>query len=230
LEIIFILVEPAVPGNIGAAARAIKTMGFAKLFLVNSYQHEQKEAEWMAHGSKDILDQISVFPSLKMALEKVDFALATTAKARSVAEDILSSQNLVPFFTAKGSAIQKLGIVFGREESGLTNEEIDLCDLTSSITLKTQYPSLNLAQAVMIYAYELSKLQTKLTPTATGTITNNSSWASLKIKVENILLNAGFKNGSNIWGRIFERMAQLDETDINLMHSVCNRLLEQKQP
>lgn len=153
MEIFFILVEPAVPENVGASARAIKTMGFHFLRLVNPCDHLSDKARMLAHGSNDILESAQVYSSLQEAAEGLDLLIGTTANLkRSSKQDYHSSENLAAILAKKAAGLKKVGIVFGREESGLTNEELQLCDMASSIPLAAPYPSINLGQAVMIYA------------------------------------------------------------------------------
>ncbi len=153
-NIFFILVEPQSPGNIGSAARALKTMGFKNLVLVNPCDYQVPEAGWMAHASQDVLDQAIIYPSLKDAVAEKHFVAATTQRERS---------SHLPFYTPREFAEKitpisrdhQVAIVFGREKSGLSNEELALCDAVTTIPAFTRHPSLNLAQAVMVYAYEL---------------------------------------------------------------------------
>ena len=152
-NIYFILVEPKTPGNIGATARAIKTMGFNKLILINPSDYLSPEAIWMAHASKDILENVKVYSSLNEAIADKNFIVATSQRPRS---------SHLPYFTPKElvkkiipiSIDHKVAIVFGREKSGLTNEELATCDAVSTIPANTRHPSLNLSQSVMIYSYE----------------------------------------------------------------------------
>lgn len=150
----FILVEPKSPGNIGAAARAIKTMGFDQLVLVNPCDYQVPETRWLAHASEDILEKARVFSSLREALQDVHFAVATTNRTREYQLPIYSpeqiAQKLIPV-----SGEHQVALVFGREQSGLTNDEIRLCHALSTIPAAITHPSLNLAQAVMLYAYSL---------------------------------------------------------------------------
>ncbi len=220
----FILVEPAVPENIGAAARALKTMGFSSLRLVNPANHLADEARWLAHASNDILENAHVFPSLKEAVKDMDWIIGTTAKKRKVNQDYYPVNKLNDLIKAKSSSIKSLAIVFGREESGLTNEELSLCHTVTSVPMKTKYPSLNLAQSVMIYAYTLSMIE--LDNKKIDEEINPNEFNTLKNKVEIILTEIGFKSDSSIYNRIMERLNILGETDIHLLHSVCNKLSE----
>ncbi len=226
MEVLFILVEPAVPENIGSAARALKTMGFNQLRLVHPVDPLSDPARWLAHGATDILENAEIFTSLKDALHDIDLIIGTSAKARSVKNESHLVYSLPEILKAKGDALKKTGIVFGREDSGLRNEELRMCDLMSTIPLKTSFPSLNLAQAVLVYAYELSELTglpRTLTPEKSGI-----RFGPLKEKVSDILLDLGFEENSAIYPRIMERLMLLKEGDLHLLHSVCNKFKKQK--
>jgi tRNA/rRNA methyltransferase len=223
----FILVEPALPDNVGAAARAIKTMGFTNLLLVNPCDYLSGPARWLAHGSNEILENARVFSSLQEAVSSFDFVAGTPAKRRSVKYDYCPLPELPGLINAKGNTIQKVAVVFGREESGLRNDELKLCDIVTTVPMKTTYPSLNLAQAVMLYAWELSKITQ---PSATTTPYNNEqSYRALIQKVRTILSQTGFDEQSAIFPRFLERISQMNEDDTHLLHSFCNKFLENKK-
>jgi tRNA/rRNA methyltransferase len=223
MKLHFILVEPAVAENIGAAARAVKTMGFSSLVLVNPSNFPSEKANWLAHGSADILRRATVFDSLQEASKHFDLIVGTTAKKRRVKTDYHSPDHLLQILMDKGDSVGHTALVFGREESGLTNEELSLCHLVSSIPMKAPYPSLNLAQAVMVYAYVLSPLV--LTGTQQPvTVPGKDSLAVLRQKVDDILDRTDLKKNNTLYNRIMERLDHLDEDDVHLMHSVCNRI------
>ena len=225
MEVSFILVEPAVPENVGAAARAIKTMGFGDLRLVNPCDHLEMKARMLAHASNDILESAKVYQSLEEAIKDVDFVFATSAKQRWVKLDIIPCNELTDFIEKKGDTINSIAIVFGREESGLTNEEIALCHRVSNIPLKTQYPSLNLAQSVMIYAYTLSFLNIETMGNQTK-IQNPDSLKALITKIQTVLSKIELGPDKLINGRIIERITELDAEDIKLLHSLTSALTE----
>jgi tRNA/rRNA methyltransferase len=227
MKISFILVEPAVPENVGAAARAMKTMGFSDMRLVNPCDHLSDPARWLAHASNDILEEASVFADFEEAVRDLDFIIGTSAKQRLVKEDYCPPRDLVPLIRSKGRTVQHLGIVFGREDSGLRNEELRRCDLVTSVPLQTTYPSLNLAQAIMLYAYELSQLYENKKETPAREI-NENGFRALKDKTSQILLELQFKEESAIYPRILERLNLLGEGDIHLLHSICNKYIERK--
>ena len=226
MQISFILVEPSTPENVGAVARALKTMGFSDLRLVNPCDHLSDPARWLAHASNDILEKAKVYPTFEKSVSDIDFIVGTSAKRRSVKFDYYELSKLPKLISEKGNTVHKIAVVFGREESGLTNDELKQCDLVTTVPLKTAYPSLNLAQAVMIYAYELSKLSysEKIVEEK-----NKESFQALKEKVSKILLDNGFKEDSNIFPRFLERLNFLEENDIHLFHSFCNKILENKK-
>ncbi len=154
----FILYKPAVPGNIGAAARAMKTMGFTELRLVDPADHLADEARMMAHGSHDILENSKVYPTYEAAVADVDFIVCTTAKKKSAKVDYIPSGRLQAFIAEKIPVTRRIGIVFGTEESGLPNSILQHANTGVTIPMATTYPSLNLSQSVMVIAYELSGL------------------------------------------------------------------------
>jgi tRNA/rRNA methyltransferase len=222
----FILVEPATPENVGAAARALKTMGISDLRLVNPCDYLSDPSRWLAHASNDILEKARVYSTLQKAIGDIDFVIGSTAKKRSVKYDYLPLPELPKLISKKGNTIKKVAVVFGREESGLKNEELKLCDLITTVPLKTTYPSLNLAQAVMVFAYELSKINYSPQLSEYG---YKEGLKALKEKIYKILLDTGFKEDSNIFPRFFERINFLGKDDIHLFHSFCNKYLENKK-
>ncbi|MEA3503982.1 MAG: tRNA/rRNA methyltransferase [Bacteroidota bacterium] len=227
MKTVFILVEPAVPENIGASARAIKTMGFNELRLVNPGNHLANEAKWLAHASGEILEDAKVFSTLEEATKDIDFLVASSAKKRNIKHDYYPIEEVSQIIENKKEIINTIGIVFGREESGLTNSEINLCDIVSFIPLHTTYPSLNLSQAVMLYAYIFS----------TNPITNINysafkegkeeyrGFRNLKNDISISLKKIGIKIENPIYNRILERISVLSKNDLHLIHSVSNKIV-----
>jgi len=227
LDITFILVNPAVPENIGATARAINTMGFTNLTLVNPPTDFMEKARILAHGSVKILDQASKFHSFEEAISEFDFLIATSSKRRRTNEEYVPATNLYEFLYQKKLHLNRIAIVFGREESGLSNREIRRCDLVTYIPLIHPYPSLNLSHAVMIYAYLLSGFSDiELRSTKIQSI---SSLRVLKEKVTTILEELELKQAHIIGPRIFEKISLLTDEDISLLHSICNAYMEKRK-
>lgn len=222
LDICFVLVEPAVPENIGAAARAIKTMGFSDLRLVNPKDKDSEMARRLAHGSAEILATAQVFSTLKEALSDVDFAIGTTAKTRSTKQDYYSPEQAAAIVLKKSAMCSKVAIVFGREESGLTNEELRICDIASSVPLKSPYPSINLGQAVMLYAYVFSGLEFSQT---SQTHLQEKAYGELKENAAEILTILGIHRNENLYYRLLERLAAANADDSRLLLSLVGKLL-----
>lgn len=153
-----ILVSPVRSENVGAAARAMKTMGFTELRIVASEVDRQPEARWVAHGSADILDNAQHYDTLADALKDVDFTIATTARSRARFHFYSTPRQLMPLLEEKRQWVGTAALVFGREDSGLTNEELELADVLTGVPMIMDYPSINLGQAVMVYCYQLSAL------------------------------------------------------------------------
>lgn len=151
-----VLVNTTHPGNIGAAARAMKTMGLRRLYLVNPAQFPSAEATARASGADDLLAEATVCESLTEAIAGCTLVLGTSARQRSLAWLELSVENAAA--KASGEAVNRqVALLFGRERYGLTNDELKTCHYLVYIPTHDAYPSLNLAQAVQVAAYELSR-------------------------------------------------------------------------
>lgn len=161
MEIIFILVDPEEPENVGAAARAMHTMGYSSLRLVRpKADHLSEKALALAHGSQHVLHNAQVYDTLNAAIADCDLACATTARHRYEKHHYTSVRDLPAYFRAKGEWLHRVAIVFGGERSGLKSADVEVCDLLTTVPQYQLQPSLNLAQAVMVYSFVLSAEQT----------------------------------------------------------------------
>ena len=149
-----VLVGTQHPGNIGAAARALKTMGLSRLVLVAPERYPADEAFRRAAGADDLLAAAQVVETLAEAVADCGFVLGCTARSRRVALDELGPRAAAERVTLLASAAQ-VALVFGRERTGLSNEELQLCHAAVHIPANPEYSSLNLAAAVQVLAYEL---------------------------------------------------------------------------
>jgi len=157
----FILVESEVPENLGAAARALKTMGHTDLRLVRpKCDRNTEKAQILAHNSQSILNAAPIYQHLSDALQDIDLTCATTARHRYEKYHYLSLRELPQHLQAKRESLQRIAFVFGGERSGLSRQDLASCDLITTIPQASLYPSLNLAQAVMIYSFTFSSAQT----------------------------------------------------------------------
>ncbi len=151
-----ILMEPREPGNIGSVARAMKGMGLTQLYLVNPVQFLEAKPTWyMAHGAADVIENCQVVEKLEHALEGIQFLVGTTHRKRGDRVATCSPAREVAERIATISQNQRVGLLFGREDFGLSTHHISLCQLTGSVPMATKNPSLNLAQAVQVFAYEI---------------------------------------------------------------------------
>ncbi len=223
MNIHFVLVEPTVPENVGASARALKTMGFHSLRLVNPCNYLADKAQMLAHASVDILKNAGVYTDLQSALKDVDFIIGTTSKHRTLRGDYYSCEEIFNLIKNKEKSVKNVAIIFGREDRGLVNDELQYCHIVSSIPLKNSYPSLNLAQTVMIYAYSLSQLAF-WEDINTSTTSDQSQFKVLRKSVAEIMNKIDIDPKSRIYNRIIERLCALGDGDIHLMLSVCNML------
>ncbi len=151
-----VMVETTHPGNIGAAARAMKTMGCNHLYLVKPTVHLNAESIARAAGADDILSKAVICNSLAEALAGCVAAVATTARYRSISHSVFTPREYAP----KLSKLLKLGrvaLIFGRESSGLSNEELECCNSILQIPANPEFSSLNVASAVQVLCYEFTQ-------------------------------------------------------------------------
>jgi tRNA (cytidine32/uridine32-2'-O)-methyltransferase len=152
-----VLVNTSHPGNIGGVARAMKNMGLSRLYLVAPRDYPNEQAQWRAASATDILETAVVVPSLNEAIGDCQFVVGTSARERRIPWPLLDARQCAQRM-AQVSSKEQVAILFGREDRGLTNEELKLCNLNLSIPTAEEYSSLNLAMAVQIVAYELRAL------------------------------------------------------------------------
>ncbi|PID45828.1 MAG: tRNA (cytosine(32)/uridine(32)-2'-O)-methyltransferase TrmJ [Proteobacteria bacterium] len=149
-----VLIQTSHPGNIGSAARAMKTMGLSDLCLVNPSRFPDEQARAMASGADDVLQQASVVSSLSEAVADCQHIVGTSARSQRTLRWQLLEPRECGVFAADSAAKGKVAIVFGRERTGLTNEELELCHRLVHIPSNPDYCSLNVASAVQILSYE----------------------------------------------------------------------------
>ncbi|MEP8957926.1 tRNA/rRNA methyltransferase [Enterobacter mori] len=220
MHLSIVLVAPARPENIGAAARAMKTMGFTDLRIVDSAAHLEPAARWVAHGSGDILDNITTYATLADALHDISFTVATTARSRAKFHYYATPAELVPMLKEKSQWLEKAALVFGREDSGLTNEELELADVLTGAPMVADYPSLNLGQAVMVYCYQLASLIQISQPPVTGTDENQLS--ALRARVENLLMQLGVADDQKMVDWLQQRLGRLEQRDTAMLHRLLH--------
>jgi tRNA/rRNA methyltransferase len=191
-----VLVEPQHSGNIGAVARAMKNMAMTRLVLVNPADHLAMEARMMAMHAFDILQQAKVVSSLSQALADAGYAVGTTRRLGKSRQAQQTSRDIAPLLLEL-AASNPVALVFGREDSGLSNEELAQCHELITIPAYPPFGSLNLAQAVLLVCYELyvaSALQSPYLPPKLATV---AELERLYSRIQEVLRRIGFLHGSD---------------------------------
>lgn len=152
-----VLVNTTHPGNIGGVARAMKNMALTRLYLVAPRKFPHEEADWRAASAQDVLAGAVVCDALDDAIGDCQFVVGTSARERRIPWPLLDARQCARRVAA-AAADEQVAVVFGREDRGLTNEELKCCNLHLNIPSNPDYSSLNLAMAVQIVAYELRML------------------------------------------------------------------------
>jgi len=232
----FVLVETSHPGNIGAAARAIKTMGFSDLVLVNPRFVDatiHDEAIAFASSAQDVLAATRLVTGIDEALEGCRFAAAVTSRPREFSPPMLTARGFATEVAA--TPYRPSALVFGSERYGLPNEIVEKCNALVSIPANPAYPSLNLAQAVQILAYEcrLAYLGDSLTQTDVGFQGERASIAAVEgvyAHFERALTDIEFLNPHTPkkmmprLRRLFAR-AGLEVEEVNILRGIAKQIL-----
>ena len=153
-NISIVMVNTTHPGNIGAAARALKNMGLSQLVLVDPKEFPTAKATWRAAGATDIVEQVKVVSSLQEAIADCSLVIGTSARERRIPWPLLTPRECGDRVTAE-SKHHKVAIVFGREDRGLTNEELPQCHYHVHIPSNPDYSALNIAAAIQVIVYEI---------------------------------------------------------------------------
>lgn len=239
-NIVFVLVEPREPGNIGAAARAIKNMGFHRLRLVNPPDLND-EARWLAHNATDLLKSAEIFEDLASAVSDACIVIGTTRRTGKTRGHIVTLDDAGPQI-ADLAARGKVAIIFGREDRGLYNEEVQECGFMVNIPSDIKHPSLNLAQAVLITAYELTRTRRMLNraknkksaseaPEVFGMATHEEL-TFLYRRVSAALKSLGYipRGDRDLEKKIMNNMkhfigrAGMAEWELNMLHGICTQI------
>jgi tRNA/rRNA methyltransferase len=221
-----VLCRPSHPGNIGAAARAMKTMGLADLRLVAPERYPAPEAEWMATNAIDVLRAATVHASLADSIADCVAAFAMSARPREWSPQVLDVRS------AAARAVEREGdvaFVFGNETAGLTNEEMFACQFLVHIPASPEFSSLNLAQAVQVVAYELFMTAKPAIQGRSEKLATVEDVEGLYAHLEQAALETGFMaSGSRLrerWRRLFSRVPALEREEVNILRGLLRALL-----
>jgi TrmH family RNA methyltransferase len=162
-----ILCQTSLPANIGACARAMKTMGLSDLYLVNPKIFPHPDAEALASRATDILEHAHVCATLDEALSGTIFAVACTARTRDISPEVLAPREMASRMIEETSS-GPVALVMGPEKYGLTGEEVGKCSVITSIPANPDYSSLNLAAALQVFSYEIRQAALSTLPADVG--------------------------------------------------------------
>ncbi len=222
-----VLVEPTHPGNIGAAARALKTMGLSRLCLVAPKNYPSAEATARASGADDVLHAAEVVSVYADALQDCTLVVGTSARRRSLTWPELDPTECAERLV-EAAASSPVALVFGREHSGLTNRELDHCQYLVRIPANPAYSSLNLGAAVQVLAYELHKAALETGGGAAAALTDRdrpataAEMAGLMGHLQDVATQVGFLHPAHprLLMRRLRRLvhrSQPDRTEINIL-------------
>ncbi len=209
-QIRIVLVETSHPGNIGATARAMKNMGFHELVLVAPRQFPHAEATARAAGADDVLARARVVNTLSEAVSDCHLVIGSTARRRAIQWPLWTPRECARQLLREPPS-HRLAVVFGRERSGLSNEEMDLCQVGMHIPCNPDYSSLNVAAAVQIVVYELRQAGLKEFESAVGeeTLANHIQLESFYRHLEQTLHAIGFLHSTKQAPSIMRRLRRL---------------------
>jgi tRNA/rRNA methyltransferase len=223
-----VLCRPSHPGNIGAAARAMKTMGLTDLRLVAPERFPAPEAEWMATNAGDVLGDAKVHSTLEEAIKDCVAAFAMSARGREWSPQVLDVRSAA----ARATEIEgPVAFVFGNETAGLTNDEMFACQYLVHIPASKEFSSLNLAQAVQVVAYELRMcLDVAIPFSRAEKLATVEDVEGLYAHLEEAAVASGFMTPASRlrerWRRLFSRVPALEREEVNILRGLLKALLK----
>lgn len=225
-----VLVRTSHPGNIGAAARAMKTMGLSRLFLVSPLSFPDPVAEARASGATDVLDGAVVVQTLQQALEGTVYSAALTARKREWAVPAAYVRDALPDLVSAASQ-GDVALVFGAETSGLTNEEVLLCSRPVTIPANPVYSSLNLGAAVQLLCYEcrIAALEAPALVDVPRTLATADEVEGFYQHLDEAMTRSGFYKPDNP-GRLHARVRRLfgrvglEREEVNILRGILGAL------
>jgi TrmH family RNA methyltransferase len=236
-DIRIVLVAPSHPGNIGAAARAMKNMGLAELVLVNPRQFPHPEASARASGADDVLAAARVAPSLTAALEGCGYVAASTARDRDQYFRVIDVREAATRLVAEAQRAPA-AVVFGSERSGLSNEELETAHALIRIPTSAEYAALNLAMAVQLVAYEIFLARGACAPPSVplaAPLASTQELERLYTHFEEVLEEIDFRDrtqsGTHLMARIRRLLqrAELDQNEVNILRGMLTAVQNRRR-
>lgn len=232
-----VLCQTSHPGNIGSTARAMKTMGLRHLYLVQPKKFPHEEATALAAGATDVLDNAKVCETLAEALTGCAFAIGLSARKRQLSHELVDVREAA-LQASQIAANQPVALVFGTEMSGLSNAELDLCQMLAMIPADPEFSSLNLAAAVQVMCYELRMAllggSMQIEP-PDEPLASNEDLEMLYRHMEQTLINIGFLNPIAP-GRLMQRLRRLyararpEKEEVNILRGILTHTNEPHPP
>lgn len=231
-----VLCQTSHPGNIGSTARAMKTMGLKHLYLVNPLHFPDPQATALSTGAADLLENATICSSLPEALTGCALAIGLSARKRQISHELVNVREAA----SRASSIaenQPIALVFGTEMSGLSNAELDCCQLLAMIPANPEYTSLNLAAAVQVICYEIrmAVLEGKLEAQPNQPeLATNDALEGLYSHLEDTLIQIGYLN-PNAPKKLSERIrriyarAKLEKEEVNLLRGILTLSITPKK-
>lgn len=229
-----VLCETSHPGNIGAAARAMKTMGLSALHLVRPQRFPDSQAQWRATSATDVLDRAQVHDTLDEALRGVAFAVACSARSRDVAVAAVDARVAAARLIDVARS-QPVALVFGNEQAGLTTDAVNKCKLLASIPTNPDFSSLNLGAAVQVFAYELRmSARTGLVAEERPVLATHDEVEGFYGHLEQAMAQVGFLDARHPkklmprLRRLFARAA-LEPEEVNILRGILKAMTHPKK-
>jgi TrmH family RNA methyltransferase len=231
-----VLCHTSHPGNIGSTARAMKTMGLSRLYLVNPKYFPDGQAKSLAVNAADLLDSAIVTQSLDEAIADCNFVIGVTGKERALSQTVMNVRETA-IKVSELAENQQIALVFGTEMSGLSNAEADRCHLLATIPANPDYTSLNLAQAVQIMCYEVRMAITAGDLHFEKKSVELATQHELELfyaHMQEVLEHIGYIN-PRAPKKLFERLrrlygrTQLEKEEVNLLRGILTLSVKPKQ-
>jgi tRNA/rRNA methyltransferase len=218
-----VLVEPREGGNVGAVARAMKNFGRSSLWLVGALPQMHPVAEWWASGAGDVVQGAVIVSALEEALADAHLTVATTSsRGRTIAPPLTPAGVAEMFSSFRDD--QTLAVVFGREDRGLTVEEAALCQRTAVIPTSPEFPTMNLAQSVAVFCYELSR--TEMAQPVNRDLAPAALIERLHRQAAELLRDVGFLRDPRLYDemRSLAGRAMLTEREVTLLLGIIRQI------
>ncbi len=228
-NISIVMVEPQSPGNIGMACRAMKNMGLSRLRLVKGCDRFHPESLKFAVSARDLLEQAELYDDLSSALADCTLTVGTTRRHGKYRQEILSPPEVSTLLKTHATPDCRAAIVFGREDNGLTTDELSLCRWHATIPSAAEYGSLNLSQAILIFCYELGKATESPGGGRIEQLATSADTESLFAQMHSCLQKIGFLNEQNpghimrSLRRIFFR-SELDTREVAILRGMLSQI------